>query len=84
MTIACRYSLDGTQPEFDFFPSALLLADWLSATEFLFAASCLSVVGFLTAFRILHEVCLSLRVVSDSHLLTYLYNFFRRSALIQR
>ena len=56
----CRYSLDGTQPEFDFFPSALLLADWLSATEFLFATSCISVVGFLAAFRILHEV--SLRV----------------------
>lgn len=59
----CRYSLDGTQPEFDFFPSALLLIDWLSATEFLFAASCISVVGFLAAFRILHEVSLSLRVV---------------------
>ena len=52
----CRYSLDGTQPEFDFFPSALLLVDWLSATEFLFAASCISVVGFLAAFRIMHEV----------------------------
>ena len=51
-----RYSLDGTQPEFDFFPSALLLVDWLSATEFLFAASCISVVGFLAAFRIMHEV----------------------------
>ena len=52
----CRYSLDGSQPEFDFFPSALLLVDWLSATEFLFAASCISVVGFLAAFRIMHEV----------------------------
>ena len=52
----CRYSLDGTQPEFDFFASALLLADWLSATEFLFALSCISVVGFLAAFRIMHEV----------------------------
>jgi len=54
--------LDGTQPEFDFFPSALLLIDWLSATEFLFAASCISVVGFLAAFRILHEVRLNSEV----------------------
>ena len=52
----CRYSLDGTQPQFDSIGASLLLADWLSATEFLFAASCIGVVGFLTAFRIMHEV----------------------------
>ena len=52
----CRYSLDGTQPQFDAIGASLLLADWLSATEFLFAASCIGVVGFLTAFRIMHEV----------------------------
>jgi hypothetical protein len=54
-----RYSLDGTQPEFDFFSGLLLLSDWLTATELLFACACISVVGFLVVMRLVHELRLN-------------------------
>ncbi len=54
-----RFSLDGSQPHFDAFSTFLLLSDWLKVTELIFVAACISVVGFLVALRVLHEMRLN-------------------------